>query len=138
MFTGTYRHALDAKGRLLIPTKLREELGESFMLTRGLQNCLRLYPMREWEVFAAKIAALPESKARDIRHYFYANTFETSPDAQGRITLPADCRRFAGLNKNVVLVGDNTRLEIWDEDSWDRLDRSNYDDVLPMLEELGF
>lgn len=138
MFTGTYRHAVDAKGRLFIPVRLREELGETFMVTRGLQNCLRLYPMKEWEAFAAKIAALPETRAKDVRHYFFANAFDTSLDGQGRVTLPADCRRFASLEKNVVLVGDDTRLEIWDEERWDALDAENYGSILPVLEELGF
>ena len=138
MFTGTYRHAVDAKGRLFIPVRLREELGETFMVTRGLQNCLRLYPMKEWEAFAAKIAALPETRAKDVRHYFFANAFDTSLDGQGRVTLPADCRKFASLEKNVVLVGDDTRLEIWDEALWDELDAANSDNILPVLEELGF
>ncbi|MBO5735335.1 MAG: division/cell wall cluster transcriptional repressor MraZ [Clostridia bacterium] len=138
MFTGTYRHAVDAKGRLFIPVRLREELGETFMVTRGLQNCLRLYPMKEWEAFAAKIAALPETRAKDVRHYFFANAFDTSLDGQGRVTLPADCRKFASLEKNVVLVGDDTRLEIWDEERWDALDAENYGNILPVLEELGF
>ena len=138
MFTGTYRHAVDAKGRLFIPVRLREELGETFMVTRGLQNCLRLYPMKEWETFAAKIAALPETRAKDVRHYFFANAFDTSLDGQGRVTLPADCRRFASLEKKVVLVGDDTRLEIWDEERWDALDAENYGNILPVLEELGF
>ena len=138
MFTGTYRHAVDAKGRLFIPVRLREELGETFMVTRGLQNCLRLYPMKEWEAFAAKIAALAETRAKDVRHYFFANAFDTSLDGQGRVTLPADCRKFASLEKNVVLVGDDTRLEIWDEERWDALDAENYGNILPVLEELGF
>ena len=138
MFTGTYRHAVDAKGRLFIPVRLREELGETFMVTRGLQNCLRLYPMKEWEAFAAKIAALPETRAKDVRHYFFANAFDTSLDGQGRVTLPADCIKFASLEKNVVLVGDDTRLEIWDEERWDALDAENYGNILPVLEELGF
>ena len=138
MFTGTYRHAVDAKGRLFSPVRLREELGETFMVTRGLQNCLRLYPMKEWEAFAAKIAALPETRAKDVRHYFFANAFDTSLDGQGRVTLPADCRKFASLEKNVVLVGDDTRLEIWDEERWDALDAENYGNILPVLEELGF
>ena len=138
MFTGTYRHAVDAKGRLFIPVRLREELGETFMVTRGLENCLRLYPMKEWEAFAAKIAALPETRAKDVRHYFFANAFDTSLDGQGRVTLPADCRKFASLEKNVVLVGDDTRLEIWDEERWDALDAENYGNILPVLEELGF
>lgn len=129
---------MDAKGRLFIPVRLREELGETFMVTRGLQNCLRLYPMKEWEAFAAKIAALPETRAKDVRHYFFANAFDTSLDGQGRVTLPADCRRFASLEKNVVLVGDDTRLEIWDEERWDALDAENYGNILPVLEELGF
>ncbi len=138
MFTGTYRHAIDSKGRLFIPVRLREELGETFMVTRGLQSCLRLYPMAAWEAFASKIAALPESKAKDVRHYFFANAFDASLDAQGRVTLPAESRRFAALEKNVVLVGDDTRLEIWDETRWDKLDEENNGNIVPVLEELGF
>lgn len=138
MFIGTYRHSVDAKGRLFIPVALREELGTQFFVTRGLQRCLRLYSRDAWESFAAKIAALPESKARDVRHYFFANAFQTTTDGQGRITLPAECRKFAGLEKNVVLVGDDSRLEIWDEKSWDQLDGENYDNIVPVLEELGF
>jgi MraZ protein len=94
--------------------------------------------MKEWEAFAAKIAALPETRAKDVRHYFFANAFDTSLDGQGRVTLPADCRKFASLEKNVVLVGDDTRLEIWDEERWDALDAENYGNILPVLEELGF
>ncbi|MBP5231383.1 MAG: division/cell wall cluster transcriptional repressor MraZ [Clostridia bacterium] len=138
MFIGTYRHSVDAKGRLFIPVALREELGTQFFVTRGLQRCLRLYSRDAWESFAAKIAALPESKARDVRHYFFANAFQTTTDGQGRITLPAECQKFAGLEKNVVLVGDDSRLEIWDEKSWDQLDGENYDNIVPVLEELGF
>ena len=138
MFTGKHRHTVDAKGRLFIPVRLREELGETFMVTRGLQKCLRLYSMAEWKNFAAKIAALPETRAKDVRHYFFANAFDTTLDSQGRVTLPAECRTFAGLDKNVVLVGDDTRLEIWDEALWDELDAANSDNILPVLEELGF
>ena len=138
MFTGKHRHTVDAKGRLFIPVRLREELGETFMVTRGLQKCLRLYSMAEWEKFASKIAALPETRAKDVRHYFFANAFDTTLDSQGRVTLPAECRTFAGLDKNVVLVGDDTRLEIWDEALWDELDAANSDNILPVLEELGF
>ena len=108
------------------------------MVTRGLQKCLRLYSMADWEKFAAKIAALPETRAKDVRHYFFANAFDTTLDSQGRVTLPSECRTFAGLDKNVVLVGDDTRLEIWDEALWDELDAANSDNILPVLEELGF
>lgn len=138
MFTGSYHHAMDAKGRLFLPVRIREELGETFMVTRGLDRCLRLYPMKEWELFAAKVVALPESKAREARHYFFANAFETTADAQGRITLSAECRQFANLDKNVVVVGDMTRLEIWDENAWAANDEANINSVASILEGLGF
>lgn len=138
MFTGNYRHTLDAKGRLFIPTCLREELGETFKVTRGVETCLRLYPMPAWETFAAKIAALPEAKAKDVRHFFFAYSFDASPDAQGRVTLPPESRKYAHLDKNVVLVGDDTRLEVWNEEIWDQKDAETIDRILPVLMELGF
>lgn len=138
MFTGTYRHTLDSKGRLFIPVRLRMELGDRFMVAPGPRQCLWLYPEENWKAFSEKLASLPETRSWKIRHFFFSHAFETVPDAQGRITLPAESRRFAHLEKNVVLVGDDTRLELWDESAWDELERGSCEDILPLLEELGF
>ena len=119
MFMGTYDHSIDAKGRVIVPAKFREELGDSFVVTLGLDGCLFVYPQEDWEDFVKQLRELPGSKeARKLQRYFMAGAASCELDKQGRILLPATLREFAGLEKDVLLAGMLDHIEIWDEDEW--------------------
>jgi len=115
--TGTYEHSIDAKGRLFVPAKLREDLGSICYLTMGVDECLAIYPMESWQVFTDKFASLPMSKSRLMRPLF-ANAVKCEPDSQGRIGIPQTLRNYAGLEKEVVIIGVHNRAEIWDAEKW--------------------
>lgn len=120
MFMGEFQHSLDPKGRLFIPARFREELGRNFIVTRGLENCLFAYPLREWETLAEKLRSLPlaKSEARAFLRFFFAGAAECEPDKQGRILLPATLRAYAGIEKDVVFIGVSTRVEVWSLERW--------------------
>lgn len=105
--TGTYEHSIDAKGRLFIPAKLREELGASFYLAMGVDTCLAVYPQESWDRFTEKFASLPVSKSKAMRSLF-ANAVKCVPDSQGRIVLPQRLRKYADLGKDVVIMASTT------------------------------
>ena len=136
MFMGEYNHIIDAKGRLIIPSKFRELLGEEFVLTKGLDGCLSIYPMDEWKAFEEKLKALPltNKSARAFSRFFVAGATMCGLDKQGRILVPATLREFAGLEKDVVLTGNITRIEVWSKDKW--IENSNYDDMDSIAEEM--
>ena len=120
MFMGEYNHTIDAKGRLIIPAKFREPLGEEFVLTRGLDGCLYIYPMDEWEAFEEKLRALPltNKDARAFSRFFVAGATTCELDKQGRILVPQTLREFAGLEKDVILAGNLSRVEVWSKEKW--------------------
>ncbi len=139
MFYGEYRHTMDTKGRLFIPAKLREKLGEGFMLSRGFDKCVCIYPKAEWEKFTEKIEELPVAKERHIRRYFYSGANEGSVDAQGRVTLAQMYREFAKLEKDVVIVGNRSHLELWSANAWEEEQKFiDNEDITNELIELGF
>jgi MraZ protein len=117
--TGQYAHNIDAKGRLFIPAKLREELGQTFHVTIGLDHCLSIYSNESWDAFMDKLRDLPYSKAKALR-VLSANAVDCEPDAQGRILIPAKLRQYADLQKEVVVIGSFDRAEIWNADRWAR------------------
>lgn len=117
--TGQYAHNIDAKGRLFIPAKLREELGQTFHVTIGLDHCLSIYSNESWDAFMDKLRDLPYSKAKALR-VLSANAVDCEPDAQGRILIPAKLRQYADLQKEVVVIGSFDRVEIWSADRWAR------------------
>ncbi len=129
MFMGEYNHTIDTKGRLIIPARFREALGEEFVLTKGLDGCLSIYPMDEWQSFEEKLKALPltDKNARKFLRFFVAGATSCELDKQGRILIPGNLREFAGLEKDVVLTGNITRIEIWSKDKW--IENSSYDDM---------
>ena len=140
MFMGEYNHTIDAKGRLIIPAKFREALGEEFILTRGLDGCLSIYPMDEWKSFEEKLKALPltDKNARAFLRFFVAGATSCERDKQGRILVPSTLREFAGLEKEVVLTGNLTRIEVWSKEKW--IENSNYDDmdsIAASMQEMG-
>ena len=141
LFTGEYNHTIDTKGRLIVPSKLREQLGISFVVTRGMDGCLFAYPNDEWEIFEGKLRQLPmtNESSRKFKRFFQAGATDCEVDNQGRILLPASLREFAGITKDVTVVGVGERAEIWSKEKW--LDSSDYDDMDEIAEhmaELGF
>lgn len=121
MFMGEYQHSVDAKGRLIIPSKFREELGTTFVITRGLDNCLFGYPMDEWRKLEEKLKELPMTKkdARAFARFFFSGATEVEIDKQGRINIPATLATYAKLEKECVVLGVSSKIEIWAKDSWD-------------------
>lgn len=115
--TGTYEHSIDAKGRLFIPAKLREELGVTFYLAMGVDECLAIYPQETWNRFTEKFASLPMSQSAAMRPLF-ANASKCELDSQGRIVIPQKLRKYAGLEKDAVIIGVNDRAEIWSTETW--------------------
>ena len=115
--TGTYEHSIDAKGRLFIPAKLREELGVTFYLAMGVDECLAIYPQETWNRFTEKFASLPMSQSAAMRPLF-ANASKCELDSQGRIVIPQKLRKYAGLEKDAVIIGVNDRAEIWSAETW--------------------
>ena len=139
MLIGQYQHNLDTKGRLTMPQKFRDDLGESFILTRGLDSCLFVYSGAEWEVLADKIRALPLSKGRDLQRYFFANAMEVACDSMGRILIPQNLREHAHLDREAVVIGSLQRAEIWDKATWEKTCNNLTDDrIAEAMEELGF
>lgn len=115
--TGQYQHSIDAKGRVFIPAKLREELGETFYVTMGMDSCLSVYSDASWAKFTEKFESLPYTKTKAMRPLF-ANAAKCEPDSQGRIVIPQFLRQYAKLNKDVIIIGVHNRAEIWDADTW--------------------
>lgn len=121
MFMGEYNHTVDAKGRLIIPSKFRENLGDEFVVTKGLDGCLFVYDNNEWQAFEEKLKALPISnkEARKFVRFFLAGAASVEVDKQGRILLPGNLREFAGMDKEVVLIGVASRIEIWSKERYE-------------------
>ena len=119
MLTGKYSHSLDSKNRIIIPAKLKEQLGETVTILRGSDRCLTVYSAEEWEKYAQKISELPKTKVREITRYLYSNSMEVQPDSQGRVMLTPDMLAFAGISKNIITVGCGKYAEIWAEEVWE-------------------
>ncbi len=123
MLLGEYQHNIDTKGRLIIPAKFRGNLGERFIVTRGLDGCLFGYPMEEWDQLGEKLSQLPLAKkeARMFTRFFYSAATECELDKQGRINIPKTLRNYAGLEKECCVIGVSNRFEIWSQKKWDQL-----------------
>ena len=142
MFMGEYSHTIDTKGRLIIPSRFREELGETFVVTKGLDGCLFVFSDEEWKAFEIKLKSLPltNKNARQFARFFVAGATSCELDKQGRILLPATLREFAGLEKDVVLTGMLNRIEIWSKDKWNEnnsLDDVAMDEIAEQMTDLG-
>ena len=142
MFMGEYNHTIDAKGRLIIPSKFRELLGEEFVLTKGLDGCLSIYPMDEWEAFEMKLRALPltNKNARDFVRFFLSGATECEMDKQGRFLVSANLREYATMDKEVVVIGVGTRIEIWNKEKWqehNRIENLSADEIAEKMDFLG-
>lgn len=139
MFMGEYNHSIDAKGRIIVPAKFREELGDEFVVTLGLDGCLFLYPNAEWEEFVAQLKQLPGNRqARQLQRYFLAGAVNCEIDKQGRILIPAKLREHAKLEKEVVFVGVLGKIEIWSKEQWDaNNDFGDVESIAENMSELG-
>lgn len=121
MFSGMSSHSIDSKGRIVLPAKFREELGESFYLARGFGNCcVQVLSKERFEEISRKIRALPADKAMALQYVFTATAVEVTPNAQGRVIIPQTLREFASLEGEALVIGMNTRLEIWSKQQFDR------------------
>lgn len=142
MLMGEFRHNIDAKGRLIVPSKLREELGEQFVLTRGLDGCLFGYPMSEWNELESKLNDMPLAKkdARTFVRFFYSAATECELDKQGRINIPNTLRNYATITKECVIVGVSNRIEIWDEARWQEFSEAaeeNFNEIAENMIDFG-
>ena len=139
MLLGRYEHTVDTKGRVSVPARFREDLGERFVITRGLDSCLALYSLNEWAVLAEKVKQLPMAQARTIQRYLFTGAYETDIDAQGRMVIPQNLRAFAGITKDVVIAGLSNRAEVWDKETFDKAESAvSADDVVELMSQLGF
>ena len=141
MFQGDFRHSLDAKGRVIMPAKFREELGNKFYITRGMDKNLQIYSCEEWEKLYQKLTTLPmiDRNSRALKHLFISGCVECEADKQGRILIPQSLRMYASLDRDVAIVGDGEKVEIWNAAKWDAyLDDINLDDVTANMCESGF
>jgi len=139
LLIGEYNHSLDVKGRVNFPSKLREDLGERFILTKGLDGCLFVYSMPEWAILEEKIKSMPLSKARTFQRFLFASAIEVTVDKQGRIVIPSNLREYAGLDKDVVIIGASVRAEIWDQKKWEESCRQLTPEMIEeTMDELGF
>lgn len=137
--TGEYQHALDNKGRIIIPARLREKLGQTVTITLSMDRCLSVYSSESWDALTEKVNALPYVRQHKMRPLF-AYAVRCDLDAQGRVLLPQNLRDWAGLSKNVTVVGCNNHAELWDSDSWRQIYEAETtpENIAAVLEELEF
>lgn len=140
MLIGEYEHTIDAKGRLSMPAKLRRDMGEAFIVTKGLDGCLFAFSQEEWKNFETKLKALPlsDKNARNFVRFFLAGATECEIDKQGRFLIPSNLRDSAKLEKEAVIIGVGTRLEIWNKDIWTSKDEEiSADEIAENMTMLG-
>jgi len=138
---GEYQHTIDSKGRLFIPARFREGLGEKFILTKGLDSCLFAYPPQEWTILEQKMRSMPftSSDVRAFGRFFFAGACECDVDKQGRILIPSNLRKHAALDREVVVVGVSLRVEIWSREKWDKYNSESAELVEQIAEKIvGF
>lgn len=142
MFKGEFNHTIDTKGRVIVPAKFRELLGEQFVVTKGLDGCLFAYSEEEWKQFEDKLNLLPVSNkpARQFSRFFLAGATSCEVDKQGRINIPQTLRTFAKLTKEVAIIGVSSRIEIWDKEAWDAYNNDeemDMDEIAEQMADLG-
>jgi MraZ protein len=140
LLIGEYEHSLDVKGRLIMPAKFRDDIGDKFIITKGLDGCLFAFSKEEWTKFEEKLATLPltSKDARLFTRFFFAGAIDCELDKQGRFLISANLREFAGFTKDVVIVGMNSRIEIWSKEKWQECEDSiSADDIAEKMEMLG-
>lgn len=142
VFLGEYQHSLDSKGRITIPSKFREQLGSKFVLTKGLDNCIFIYPLNEWQSIEEKVRSLPLTRAdvRSFARFFFSGASELEIDKQGRIVLPPNLRDYAKIDKETMIIGVGARAEIWSTEKWTDYNQNaeqSYEEIAENLVDLG-
>jgi MraZ protein len=139
MLIGEFQHNIDEKGRVFIPVRLRDDLGERFIIARWLDGCLSAYSQTEWNVLETHIRSLPTSKSRDLKRFFFSSANEVMLDKQGRIVIPPNLREYAALEHDVMIIGASSHIEIWDKKKWDeRYKGITAQSVAEAMDEFGF
>ena len=140
MFIGEFHHSIDAKGRLIMPAKFREQLNECCVITRGIDQCLFIYPIEEWKILLEKVNGLPVNRkdARQFSRFFLSGACECEFDKQGRINLSTPLLNYAGLSKDCVIIGVSNRIEIWEKEKWTQYFDFSVDSILDIAENIGF
>lgn len=138
MFIGEYSHNLDEKNRLMIPSKLREQLSDTFIITKGLDGCLNIYPTSEWDKITKKLDTLPFTKkdARNFLRFIASGAVDLTFDKQGRIVIPSNLKTYASLNKECVVIGTLDKIEVWSKENWDKFNLENKDQFELIAEHL--
>lgn len=140
LLIGEYEHSIDAKGRVIMPAKLRNDMGEKFIVTKGLDGCLFAFSQNEWLNFETKLKTLPlsDKNARNFVRFFLSGATECEIDKQGRFLIPNNLRSAANLNKEAIIIGVGTRLEIWDKETWQNCDEAiSADEIAENMTMLG-
>ena len=142
MFIGEYNHTLDPKNRVIMPSKFREKLGDSFVMTKGLDNCLFIYSSRDWSIVEDKLKSMPMTNkdARAFVRFFFAGACECDLDKQGRMVIPNYLKEHANIDKELVIIGVSTRIEIWSKEEWNKFNNDaniSYEDVAEKMSQLG-
>lgn len=138
MFMGEYQHSIDVKGRMIIPAKFRDELGTQFIVTRGLDKCLFVYPLAEWKIIEQKLKALPFTRAdaRAFTRFFFSGAIECELDKQGRVNIPANLREYSQLEKDCVVIGVSNRVEVWGKPVWEEYFTASEDSFNEIAEKI--
>ncbi len=141
MFTGEYQHTIDEKGRLIMPARFREVLGDAFIITKGLDSCLFVYPQEEWKILEEKLKKLPftNKDARAFARFFFSGATECETDKQGRVLISGNLRDYSHLNKDVVVIGVGTRIEVWSKEIWENYSletEKSYEDLAEKMVDL--
>ncbi|MDO5716799.1 MAG: division/cell wall cluster transcriptional repressor MraZ [Tissierellia bacterium] len=138
MLIGEFRHSLDAKGRIIIPSKIRESLGQSFVMTKGLEGCISIYTLEQWDKIREKLDNLPfgSRESRAAQRFFYSNAVPCEYDKQGRLLIPQNLREYAGLESEVQITGVSRRLELWNPERWDQYIEESVEDPEALFESL--
>lgn len=142
-FMGEYQHSVDEKGRMIIPAKFRDALGSAFVITRGLDHCLFVYPQEEWGVLEQKLKSLPlmKSDARAFTRFFFSGAIECELDKQGRVNIPSNLREHAKIDKETVVIGVSNRVEIWSKEAWEgyaEQSEQSFNDIAEKLVDFDF
>ena len=142
MLIGEFEHSIDTKGRLVLPAKIKDDLGKEFIVTKGLDGCLFGYSLAEWNKFEEKLKTLPLTNkiTRDFVRFFLSGAVEEETDKQGRFLLPANLREYASLTKDAVIIGVGTRIEIWDKKKWNEYNSEenlSVDKIAEKMTEIG-
>lgn len=139
MLIGEHKHTLDAKGRVFVPAKFKEELGSEFVIAKGMDPCIAIYPKETWDRYVARLNALPDTKVKHVRRFVFSTATYVTVDSQGRILIPQDLREYAKLEKDVMIIGTGELAEVWSADAYAAYTESqDVDDMNKILTELGF